>query len=190
MRAAKTCFRTINRSRFSASIHTIFRSLFESTQCSMSSSDRSEEYSGIIAFANTEKGFQGILKQRYTDFIVREIDPAGAIAQLTNLSGKELENRMFPPRDKPDLAPEALEEFIVSLRALIPVDDEKAAALKQFLAQAAARDSECPDAYIGELINIYFIICMLILYMYCYVLVQSVAALTSPPDRGYISSSS
>ncbi|CAM9853703.1 unnamed protein product [Ectocarpus fasciculatus] len=112
------------------------------------SRDRSEEYSGIIAFANSEKGFQGILKQRYTDFIVREIDPSGAIAQLSNLSGKELENRMFPPRDKPDLAAEALDEFIVSLRALTPADDEKAAALKDFLSLAAARDAECPDAFI------------------------------------------
>lgn len=51
----------------------------------------SENLVGISAFANTASGFQGILKQRYSDFIVREIDSAGRVARLESMSGKDLE---------------------------------------------------------------------------------------------------
>ncbi|KAH7321647.1 pseudouridine synthase [Rhexocercosporidium sp. MPI-PUGE-AT-0058] len=40
---------------------------------------------GITHFVNSENpGFQGVLKQRYTDFLVNEIMPDGTVAHLTN----------------------------------------------------------------------------------------------------------
>lgn len=184
MRAAKPCFSIVNRSRYLTPHQSTFRSLRSDLPLCDMSRDRSEEYSGIIAFANSEKGFQGILKQRYTDFIVREIDPSGAIAQLSNLSGKELENRMFPPRDKPDLAAEALDEFIVSLRALTPADDEKAAALKDFLSLAAARDAACPDAFIGGILSVVAIYCRVqIVVCNMFLCVLTVCGSTDKPTR-------
>jgi tRNA pseudouridine13 synthase len=41
---------------------------------------------GIARFMNTAKGFQGILKQRYADFIVREVDLEGNIVRLTDIA--------------------------------------------------------------------------------------------------------
>ena len=116
----------------------------------MSANNRSEEYSGIITFANNEPGFQGILKQRYSDFIVREIESSGAIAQLSTLSGKDLQARSFPSNEKADTAPEALAEFIASLRALTSVDDETAAGMSDFISKAKTRQGDCPDSFIGK----------------------------------------
>ena len=116
----------------------------------MSANNRSEEYSGIIAFANSEAGFQGILKQRYSDFIVRELEPSGAIAQLSTLSGKDLQARSFPVKEKADTAPDALADFVASLRALTPITDETATEMSDFIVKAGARQDDCPDSFIGK----------------------------------------
>lgn len=115
----------------------------------MSTNDRTEAYSGIVAFANNEDGFRGILKQRYTDFVVREIDSSGAIAQLSTLSGKELQARSFPEKEKPSVASEALADFMHSLRALISVDEEREKEMFEFLSMASARHDNCPNELIG-----------------------------------------
>ena len=39
---------------------------------------------GIRLFTSTCKGFSGILKQRYSDFIVNEIDLKGNVVELTD----------------------------------------------------------------------------------------------------------
>jgi tRNA pseudouridine13 synthase len=127
------------------SSHSLTRTHSRSFHMSIQQHNRSEEYSGILAFANAEAGFQGILKQRFTDFIVREIDPSGAAAQLTSLSGKELESRLFPAADKPDIAPDALADFMASLRAVVPLDEDKAEELTDFIEKAASQSDSCPE---------------------------------------------
>jgi tRNA pseudouridine13 synthase len=47
---------------------------------------------GITEFTNTAKAVNGILKQRYSDFIVREISLDGSVSYLSNTSGKEKAN--------------------------------------------------------------------------------------------------
>ena len=54
-----------------------------------------DELVGITEFANTAKSVNGILKQRYSDFIVREIALNGDVSYLKDLSGKELEEKYF-----------------------------------------------------------------------------------------------
>ena len=45
---------------------------------------------GIVAFvAPSLDGFHGVLKRRFTDFVVREVDEHGRHAELTELSNKD-----------------------------------------------------------------------------------------------------
>ncbi|KAH7948055.1 hypothetical protein HPB52_018157 [Rhipicephalus sanguineus] len=53
-----------------------------------------EEEVGITEFVGKHKGFNGVLKQRYSDFLVNEIDPSGSIVRLETLEP--------PPEPKPD----------------------------------------------------------------------------------------
>ena len=40
-------------------------------------------------------GFVGVIKQRYSDFIVREVDLQGQVAMLKSTDARELENQVF-----------------------------------------------------------------------------------------------
>ena len=44
-----------------------------------------ESLVGITSFVNSQQGFKGILKQRFSDFIVREIDEMGCVSQLKSV---------------------------------------------------------------------------------------------------------
>ncbi|MCO5550021.1 hypothetical protein L7F22_003498 [Adiantum nelumboides] len=48
-----------------------------------------EDQAGITCYANSAGGFRGILKQRYTDFIVNEVDNEGNVVHLTCLDPSE-----------------------------------------------------------------------------------------------------
>lgn len=61
----------------------------------LSTQQNLEEEIGITEFINNAKGFQGIIKQRFSDFVVREVDVDGNIVYLKELSGQELENKYF-----------------------------------------------------------------------------------------------
>ena len=54
-----------------------------------------EKMVGISLFANVAPGFQGIMKQRYSDFIVREVGLGGEVTGLKNLSTSALESAHF-----------------------------------------------------------------------------------------------
>jgi tRNA pseudouridine13 synthase len=54
-----------------------------------------EKMVGISLFANAAPGFQGIMKQRYSDFIVREVGLGGEVTGLKSLSTSALENAHF-----------------------------------------------------------------------------------------------
>lgn len=47
--------------------------------------DRAETAVGIECYANAAVGFRAILKERFSDFVVQEIDTAGDIVHLTSL---------------------------------------------------------------------------------------------------------
>lgn len=69
-----------------------------------------EARAGITAYIDpTLSGFQGIIKQRFTDFMVNEIDPSGNVCRLTSLEpppGKLL--RQLKPETAPtETQPEA-----------------------------------------------------------------------------------
>lgn len=53
-----------------------------------------EENVGITEYVGTHKGFNGVLKQRYSDFLVNEIDPSGRVVRLETLEP--------PPEPEPD----------------------------------------------------------------------------------------
>ena len=58
-----------------------------------------EETVGIEVFlhqVDSGKRFQGILKHRFSDFIVREVDLQGVVLHLHSLDGKDLETKYFP----------------------------------------------------------------------------------------------
>mmetsp|Transcript_5728 Transcript_5728/g.13088 ORF Transcript_5728/g.13088 Transcript_5728/m.13088 type:complete len:749 (+) Transcript_5728:23-2269(+) len=78
---------------------------------------------GITAFANTSKPFNGILKQRFSDFIVREISLEGSPAYLNDVSAKELDSRYFsgmPTVEQPEGADaaEQVENYMKEVNAL------------------------------------------------------------------------
>lgn len=51
---------------------------------------------GITTYLSVTKGFHGILKQRYSDFIVREVSIYGEVTYLKSICGKDLESLHFP----------------------------------------------------------------------------------------------
>jgi tRNA pseudouridine13 synthase len=54
-----------------------------------------EAYVGITAYANQHPGFQGILKERYSDFVVREVSLDDEVLYVKNISGAEIERQYF-----------------------------------------------------------------------------------------------
>jgi tRNA pseudouridine13 synthase len=55
--------------------------------------DETEKYLGISVYLTAGSGFSGIVKARYSDFIVHEVGLDGEIARLTNLNGPESVNK-------------------------------------------------------------------------------------------------
>lgn len=65
--------------------------------------DDEETAVGIECYANTASGFQAILKERYTDFIVNEIGLDGEVVHLTSLDAavdEEIDSREQEKRQK------------------------------------------------------------------------------------------
>ena len=65
--------------------------------------DDEEKAVGIECYANTASGFQAILKERYTDFIVNEIGLDGEVVHLTSLDAavdEEIDSREQEKRQK------------------------------------------------------------------------------------------
>ena len=52
---------------------------------------------GISSYANDAPGFRGIMKQRYSDFVVREVALDGTVSGLGNTTHADLENLHFNP---------------------------------------------------------------------------------------------
>eukprot|EP01038_Epipyxis_sp_PR26KG_P013200 gene13200-17688_t len=54
-----------------------------------------ENQVGITSFISHCKGFRGILKERFSDFIVREVTTENEIVHLNSINGEELERASF-----------------------------------------------------------------------------------------------
>jgi tRNA pseudouridine13 synthase len=117
-----------------------------------------EESVGIQVYT-TEKfpGFAGILKQRYSDFIVREIDVNGNVAYLNELNAKVVEDAVFS-KDKDEEsedsgsglgAIELGEKFMEKMCSLVTLTEESQIGLRTFLTSCLSRDAECPKEYIA-----------------------------------------
>ncbi|KAK4414247.1 Multisubstrate pseudouridine synthase 7 [Sesamum alatum] len=90
---------------------------------------------GILCYISNLPGFRGVLKQRYSDFIVNEVDLDGNVVHLTSLEApseiaEEKKERLVDLLDK-DYAP-----TIESFRALAGESD--AEKLKDFINQIAS----------------------------------------------------
>ena len=111
---------------------------------------------GITEFANKATGLRGILKQRYSDFIVREIALNGSVSYLTDTSGKELEEKVFGSLDKEVLdntkdssSQEKAQQIIDDVLAIgsqVSVDLDLEG-LKKFLEMCYDKSPECTESF-------------------------------------------
>jgi len=69
-----------------------------------------EEDVGIRVFLGDHSGFRGVVKQRFSDFIVHEVRLDGSIVRLTDLSAPEPYSEPVP----------STEEALESLESILP----------------------------------------------------------------------
>eukprot|EP00428_Durinskia_dybowskii_P068102 CAMPEP_0170408230 /NCGR_PEP_ID=MMETSP0117_2-20130122/28678_1 /TAXON_ID=400756 /ORGANISM="Durinskia baltica, Strain CSIRO CS-38" /LENGTH=672 /DNA_ID=CAMNT_0010665547 /DNA_START=17 /DNA_END=2035 /DNA_ORIENTATION=- len=110
---------------------------------------------GITEFANSARGIQGIMKQRYSDFIVREVSLDGKVAYLNSLCGEELEKRFFSTSDGDNEgeAPSNEETVARMVQSLIDiakdkVQDGEREKLSYFLTQCIEKGADCPESFV------------------------------------------
>lgn len=128
---------------------------------------------GITEFTNKAPGFRGILKQRYSDFIVREIDMENACSSLTSTNANELERKYFittpdasagetaESKDEDEIITNVLEQIgrvsggVFGAGTLLPGAASAAAGnaeeckknLGAFLKQCLVKSDECPTYF-------------------------------------------
>lgn len=98
------------------------RFLTASTQSPQHLQQPMEATVGITQFTTHTAGVRGILKQRYSDFVVREVTSNGTVLKLHSTDGKELESKHFP-KNKPDNSSTEeirakIDEFIIKLSTI------------------------------------------------------------------------
>ena len=105
---------------------------------------------GISAQICSHQGFQGILKQRFNDFVVREIAPGGEVTKLTSVTMTPeltaLENKYFTLTNKgienvDGVISEVEGMEDVTLRA--PKEE-----IRKFFEQCIAKAPDCPTSLI------------------------------------------
>lgn len=129
--------------------------------------DSAEEAVGICTYVSSNlEGFHGIHKQRYSDFIVREVTRDGEVCCLRNTSGAELEKKLFdiaePPSGESESAsPEELTSLVTKeLKALSmkasgsievntlnsnPETDSLEEKVKSFILACLSKSDDCPN---------------------------------------------
>lgn len=85
----------------------------------MSTGKDSEVDVGIEMYSTDTTGFRAVIKQRYADFIVREIDSSGRVARLQSTDGISVEKTAFAVTlvDSAD-SPEGVDRYLADLTAL------------------------------------------------------------------------
>ena len=78
---------------------------------------------GIVAYLSEHAGFQGVIKQRFEDFHVHEIDQGGNVVRLTDLSVSADDE---PQCEAPSpVTPEAVAQAQARLEELLTVEGVK-----------------------------------------------------------------
>ena len=84
-----------------------------------------EKLVGITEYTNKAPGFRGILKQRYSDFIVREIGLDNVASSLTSIASAEVERKHFVvPGTSSSGAADAATEAMDTDELIVQVIDE------------------------------------------------------------------
>lgn len=119
-----------------------------------------EQEIGITEYTNNAKGFKGIHKQRFSDFVVREVDIDGSIVYLKELSGNDLEKKYFTKKNDTnnndminnDLNPiELAKQTCIELKKHLinAVSDEKMDEnLINFIEACINKSNDCDDSFI------------------------------------------
>ena len=128
-----------------------------------------EKLVGISSFANTAVGFQGIMKQRFSDFVVREISSNNQLTVLRDLSPVALEKLHFNQNidslsTTSNNSSEELVESVVTEMSVItggkfggqPADPANVASveaieeeLRSFLFSCIEKASDCPPSFVA-----------------------------------------
>ena len=86
---------------------------------------------GIVEFVSRLPGFHGVLKQRYTDFLVSERDPEGNLVRLTDVSlpqkekTKQFNLDILSPEDREKIQQVVDDETKSKSVILSPNDDKR-----------------------------------------------------------------
>jgi tRNA pseudouridine13 synthase len=115
-----------------------------------------EDVVGITEFANTAPGIQGIMKQRYSDFIVREVLVDNTVTYLNELSGAALEDRYFKvcedAEESKDGQAEDVEQKATRMVATLvdvskcTLTEEETEKLRGFIAGCLEKSDDCADS--------------------------------------------
>ena len=118
-----------------------------------------EKEIGITEFTNTAKGFKGIHKQRFSDFVVREVDIYGNIVYLKELSGHELESKYFNTNindnviisssssNALELANTTCSQLKTYLSDTISIDETLVTKLINYIESCINRSDDCEDSF-------------------------------------------
>ena len=136
---------------------------------SMNGESDVEKLVGISSFANAAVGFQGIMKQRYSDFVVREVSTSNQLTVLSDLSPVALENLHFnqnigsPSTTANNSSEELVESVVTEMSAITSgkfggqsadpanptspevIEEE----LRSFLFSCIEKASDCPPSFIA-----------------------------------------
>lgn len=110
---------------------------------------------GITEYTSPEcAGFVGILKQRYSDFVVREISADGEVLYLTDLDGSELQKSLFGAEQTSSIAlspEEAIEGTISQLKQAYSreIDEETVSNLRNFLSDCHNKVKDGQSTWMG-----------------------------------------
>jgi tRNA pseudouridine13 synthase len=131
-----------------------------------STSSSSEYQVGIRQFLHPELvGISGIFKQRYSDFVVREITPENEVLYLKSLDGFQLEKDMFQPKVVEETKPcwtdslevvngtVVAEKVISEFSLLFPdpssIDKDEMDRFRSFLQLNYDKTTDAPNEFIG-----------------------------------------
>jgi len=111
-----------------------------------------ELLNGIDAYTTSTSGFFGIMKHRYTDFVVRECTADGTVLYLNSTDGSEVEKAAFPPEKSMDLSDdEAVGAFLTALgeEEGMTVDESLKDELSKYLKACMDKEASMAPSMVG-----------------------------------------
>lgn len=117
-------------------------------------SDEFESNVGIQTYISSTNGIQGILKQRYSDFIVREVSKSNQVTYLNALNALDIDKKYFSSpvnsssesMNRDEIITTVMKELheIESLEFIKPIDE-----VKEYLQKVLDKDSECESELVA-----------------------------------------